>query len=64
MVQDSQWQVLLLVLMKGLSLHQVSALQDSFLSRKGLSTLSLLLGAQEFSNEMFDALLEVLVDGS
>ena len=63
MVQDSHWQVLVLVLMKGLSLHQVNALQDSFLSRKGLSMLSNLLIAQEFSNEMFDALLEVLVQG-
>ena len=62
-MQDSHWQILVLVLMKALSLHRLDALQDTFLSRKGLLSLSRLLQTQEFTNEMFDVLLEVLVEG-
>ncbi len=62
-VQDSHWQVVVLVLMKGLSLYRIPSLQDSFESRHGLQAMNILLGAQEFTREMFDALLEVLVEG-
>ena len=60
MVQDPHWQILVLVLMKALSLQR---LQDTFESRDGLAALTRLLQAQDFSSEMFDALLEVLMEG-
>ena len=49
--------------MKGLSLQRLPSLQDSFCSRHGLVALNKLLTAQEFTSEMFDALLEVLMEG-
>ena len=63
MVQDSHWQVVLLVLLKALSFERIASLQDSFDSRQGRVALNGLLTAQEFTNEMFEALLEVLMDG-
>lgn len=62
-LQDSQWQVFVLVLMKGLSIKRVFALQDTFESRNGLTALKCLLDALSFTDEMFDALLEVLMEG-
>lgn len=62
-VQDSHWQVLVLVLLKALSLHRIPSLQDTLESRQGLLSLDRLLKSQEFSSEMFDALLEVLTEG-
>lgn len=62
-MQDAHWQVLVLLLMKGLSLQRLPSLQDSFCSRHGLVALNKLLTAQEFTSEMFDALLEVLMEG-
>lgn len=63
MVQDPHWQILVLVLMKALSLQRMSGLQDTFESRNGLAALTSLLQAQDFTSEMFDALLEVLMEG-
>ncbi|KAL0032891.1 hypothetical protein WJX77_005051 [Trebouxia sp. C0004] len=62
-IKDTQWQVVVLVLMKALSLHRIPALQDTLESRHGLAALDKLLKSQEFSSEMFDALLEVLLEG-
>ena len=62
-LQDSHWQVFVLVLMKGLSIKRVFALQDTFGSRTGLTALKSLLDAVSFTDEMFDALLEVLMEG-
>ena len=63
LLQDCQWQVLVMVLMKGLSLKRVFSLQDTFESRSGLTALKTILDGQEFTEEMFDALLEVLMEG-
>lgn len=63
LLQDTQWQIVVLVLMKALSLHRIPALQDILESRHGLAALDKLLKSQEFSSEMFDALLEVLLEG-
>ena len=63
LLQDGHWQILVLVLLKGLSLHRIPALQDTFESRGGLAALSKLLQAQDFTSEMFDALLEELLEG-
>lgn len=52
-----------MVLMKGLSLKRVFSLQDTFESRSGLTAMKTILDAQEFTEEMFDALLEVLMEG-
>lgn len=62
-IKDSHWQVLVLVLLKALSLHRIPSLQDTLESRHGLLSMDRLLKSQEFSSEMFDALLEVLVEG-
>ena len=62
-MQDTQWQVVVLVLMKALSLHRIPALQEALESRHCLAALDKLLKSQEFSTEMFDALLEVLLEG-
>ncbi|DBA66827.1 TPA: hypothetical protein ACH3X2_001963 [Trebouxia sp. C0005] len=62
-IKDTQWQIVVLVLMKALSLHRIPALQDILESRHGLAALDKLLKSQEFSSEMFDALLEVLLEG-
>ncbi|KAL3135542.1 hypothetical protein ABBQ38_006019 [Trebouxia sp. C0009 RCD-2024] len=62
-IKDCQWQVLVMVLMKGLSLKRVFSLQDTFESRSGLTAMKTILDAQEFTEEMFDALLEVLMEG-
>lgn len=62
-LQDAHWQILVLVLLKGLSLHRIPALQDTFESRRGLAALSKLLHAEDFTSEMFDALVEELLDG-
>ena len=62
-MQDPQWQILVLVLVKGLSLKRVFSLQDTFESRRGLTALKHLLDAQDFTDEMFDALLDVLMEG-
>ena len=62
-LQDTHWQFLVLVLMKGLSIKRVPSLQDTFESRSGLTALKRLLDAQGFTDEMFDALLEVLMEG-
>ena len=62
-LQDAHWQILVLVLLKGLSLHRIPALQDTFESRDGLRLLSGLLQTQDFTSEMFDALLEELLEG-
>lgn len=63
LLQDGHWQILVIVLLKGLSLHRIPALQDTFESRRGLAALSKLLQAQDFTSEMFDALLEELLEG-
>ena len=63
MVQDVHWQILMLVLLKALSLQRLPALQATFESRQGLGALDKLLLAQDFTSEMFDALLEVLMEG-
>lgn len=62
-LQDCHWQVLVLVLMKGLSIKRVFSLQDTFESRSGLTALKTILDGQGFTDEMFDALLEVLMEG-
>lgn len=62
-LQDLDWQVLVLVLMKSLSIKRVFSLQDTFESRIGLTALKSLLDASDFTDEMFDALLEVLMEG-
>ena len=53
----------MLVLLKGLSLQRIPALQDTFESRTGLAALFKLLETQDFTSEMFDALLEELLEG-
>ena len=62
-VQDTQWQIVVLELMKALSLRRIPALQDTLESRQGLAALDKLLKSQEFRSEMFDALLDVLLEG-
>ena len=53
----------MLVLMRGLSIKRARSLQDTFESRSGLTALKGILDAQAFTDEMFDALLEVLMEG-
>ena len=60
-LSDPQWQVLLLVLLKALSLERVPALRPAFEGREGVSRLSAGLQRLGCTLEAFGALLDVAV---
>lgn len=60
-LSDPQWQVLLLVLLKALSLERVPALRPAFEAREGIARLSQSLQRLGCTLEAFGALLDVAV---
>lgn len=60
-LSDPQWQVILLVLLKALSLERVPALRPAFEEREGVARLSAALRGLGCTLEAFGALLDVAV---
>ena len=60
-LSDAQWQVILLVLLKALSLERVPALRPAFEEREGIARLSASLRGLGCTLEAFGALLDVAV---
>lgn len=58
--QVSQWQVVVILLLKALSLERCPALRPSFETRDGITRLNRLLGSLSFTSEEFYAALELL----
>ena len=56
----SQWQVVVVLLLKALSLERCPALRPSFETRDGIARLNRLLGTLSFTSEEFHAALELL----
>ena len=60
-LSDPQWQVILLVLLKALSLERVPALRPAFEERQGITRLSASLRRLGCTLEAFGALLDIVV---
>ena len=60
-MQEAQWQLLVLLLLKGLSLEAVPALQAAFESRYGVSAMQDTLLALGTRLDEFEALLEIIL---
>ena len=56
----SQWQVVVSLLLKALSLERCPALRPCFETRDGIARLNRLLGTLSFTSEEFYAALELL----
>lgn len=61
-MQNGDWQMLTLVLLKALSLQQLPALQEMFDSRVGAQNLSACLAGIGYSIEEFWTLLDLFVE--
>ena len=57
-----QWQVVVLVLLKALSMARVPSLRTSFETREGAARVGQALAAYSFTEEEFYAVLELLLD--
>lgn len=60
-VQEREWQLLTLALLRALAIERLPALQEQFDGRRGVRSLNEMLGDVGSTVEEFDALLEVLL---
>ena len=60
-VQEREWQLLTLALLRALAIERLPALQGQFDGRRGVRSLNEMLGDVGSTVEEFDALLEVLL---
>ena len=59
--QSAQWQTVLLVFLKALSLRRAPFLQPAFETREGIGRFNQALATRRFTVEEFYAVLELLV---
>ena len=59
-VQVGQWQVVVILLLKALSLERCPPLRQAYETREGIGRLNRLLGSLSFTSEEFYAALELL----
>lgn len=59
--QTGQWQLLLIILLKALSMQRAPFLRPAFESREGISRLNAALANRLFTIEEFYAVLELVV---
>ena len=62
--QSAQWQTVLLVFLKALSLRRAPFLQPAFETREGIGRFNQALATRRFTVEEFYAVLELLVPPS
>jgi hypothetical protein len=60
-LQEREWQLLTLALLRALAIERLPALQEQFDGRRGVRSLNELLADAGLTVEEFDALLEVLL---
>lgn len=60
-VQDHEWQLVILVLLKALSVERLPALQPSLEGRAGVQSITSFLSRLSYTLEEFDALLETIM---
>ena len=59
-VQVGQWQVVVILLLKALSLERCPPLRQAYETREGIGRLNRLLGSLSFTSEEFYAALELI----
>ena len=60
-LQEAQWQILVLLLLKGLSLEKLPTLQPAFESREGVAAVQGTLAQLGTHLEEFHALMDILL---
>lgn len=60
-VQEREWQLLTLALLRALAIERLPSLQEQFDGRRGVRSLNEMLADAGSTVEEFDALLEVLL---
>ena len=60
-MQDHEWQLVILVLLKALSMERLPALKPSLEGRAGVQNITSFLSRFSYTLEEFDALLETIM---